>query len=102
MAWIRTATSLITFGFALYKFFFYLREAEHVNFPEQMLGPRSYGLIMIGIGIFTLAIATMQHRAAVKALRRQHEAIPTSLATIVAGLIAILGILAFATAVFRE
>jgi putative membrane protein len=101
MAWIRTATSLITFGFALYKFFFYLREAEGTKLPAQMLGPRGYGLVMIGIGIFTLTAATIRHRLAIKTLR-ERQSIPISLATIVAGLIAILGLLAFAAAIFRE
>ena len=69
MAWVRTATSLITFGFTLYKFFFYLQEQEPAKHAEQLIGPRTYGLIMIGIGVFTLAAATWQHRRQMKRLR---------------------------------
>ena len=102
MAWIRTATSLITFGFALYKFFFYLNDVEGNKLHEQILGPRGYGLVMIGIGIFTLVVATVQHRLFIKTLRSEYQDIPISLATIIAGLIATLGVFAFVATVFRE
>ena len=62
MAWTRTATSLITFGFTLFKFFEYLHERGEAARGQQVLGARTFGLIMIGIGVFTLVLATVQHR----------------------------------------
>ena len=50
MAWVRTSTSLIAFGFTLYQFFFYLHEREGVPRPQQLFGPRTFGLVMIGVG----------------------------------------------------
>ncbi len=102
MAWVRTSASLITFGFTLYKFFFYLREQESAKHAGQILGPRTYGLIMIGIGVFTLALATWQHRQQMKRLRTQYADAPFSLSLVVAALIASLGILAFVATLLRE
>ena len=59
MAWVRTATSLITFGFTLYKFY-HLQEQYPAKYADQLIGPRSYGLIMMGLGIFALAAASWQ------------------------------------------
>jgi uncharacterized membrane protein YidH (DUF202 family) len=61
MAWVRTATSLISFGFTIYKFFQYLQERQ-TNVEERLLGPRGYALVMITIGIVALVLATLQHR----------------------------------------
>lgn len=102
MAWVRTATSLITFGFTLYKFFFYLQEQEPAKYAEQLIGPRTYGLIMMGVGVFTLAVAAWQHRRQMMRLRAQNAEAPFSLSLVLAGLIAILGILGFITAALRE
>lgn len=102
LAWINTATSLITFGFTLYKFFFYLREQQPDKPVEHLLGPRTFGLIMMGIGVFALSMAIWQHRAQVKKLRAQAPNIPKSISLWVAGLIAILGILGFVAAVQRQ
>jgi putative membrane protein len=102
MAWIRTATSLITFGFTLYKFFQYLHEQNHLHEAQHPLGARTMGMIMIGLGVFTLAAATWQHRLQLKRLAPAAEKTPFSLALVVATLIAGLGILAFIAAVFRQ
>ncbi len=102
LAWVRTATSLITFGFTLYKFFYSLQEIEHLPRPHQLIGARGYGLIMMGIGVFTLAMATWQHRQLMKPLRAAYPEAPFSLSAVLAGLIAGLGILGFLAAVFRQ
>jgi putative membrane protein len=102
MAWVRTATSLIAFGFTLYQFFFYLNLREPVPRARQLLGPRTFGLAMIGIGVIALAIATWQHRRNMIGLREHYRDAPFSLALVVAALIAILGILGFAAAIFHE
>lgn len=101
MAWIRTATSLITFGFTLYKFFFYLHMQEPTRHDEQVLSARTFGLFMIAIGLITLALATVQHRRQIQRLQTQYPAAPLSLATVLAGLIAGLGLLGFTAAIFR-
>jgi len=90
MAWTRTATSLISFGFTIYKFFQYLREERQV--AEGVLGPRGFALLMIGIGLAALVLATVEHRRNMKALRETYGPVPYSLAAVVAGFIAILGV----------
>ena len=100
MAWVRTATSLISFGFAIHKFFQYLKENGKGH--ESLLGPREFGLMMIGIGLLVLLFATIQHHRDIKALRKNFPSdVPYSQATIMSSLICILGILAFVAVLFR-
>jgi putative membrane protein len=101
MAWIRTAASLITFGFTLYKFFEFLHEREPGTAPQGPLTARTYGMVMIVVGIVTLALATWQHRVSVKRLRLQYREEPFSLALLVAAFISGLGLLALAATIFR-
>jgi putative membrane protein len=102
MAWIRTSVAMITLGFSIYKFFFFLREMEPGKHVEQLFGARAYGLVMIAIGVVTLAVATWQHRRDLKRLGSYDFDLPSSLSTILAALIASLGILAFGAAVFSQ
>ena len=101
MAWVRTATSLISFGFTIYKFFQYLQERQ-TNVEERLLGPRGFALIMITIGIVALALATLQHRRDMIALRALHPEVPYSMATVLAGLISLLGLAALLAVLFRQ
>jgi len=101
MAWVRTATSLISFGFTIYKFFQYLQERQAAP-REGLLGPRQYAMLMIAIGIIALALATLQHRRDMIALRKHHPEVPYSLATVLAGLISLLGIVALLAVIFRQ
>jgi len=101
MAWVRTATSLISFGFTIYKFFQYLQEKSEAR-ADRLFGPREFALVMIGIGLMALVFATVQHRRDVVQLRHWYPGVPYSLATILAGVLSILGIVAFLTVVFRQ
>jgi putative membrane protein len=101
MAWTRTATSLITFGFAIYKFF----QLEGVSGlrprTHAIIGPRHFAMFMIIIGLFALAVATIQHWQHRDSLRKQGIEISRSLAAVVAGLISLLGILAIVAVILR-
>ena len=100
MAWVRTATSLISFGFTIYKFFQYLQE-KGSGANERLFGPREFALVMIGIGLMALALATVQHRRDVVRMREMYPGVPYSMATILAGLLSILGLVAFVAVVFQ-
>jgi putative membrane protein len=100
MAWIRTATSLISFGFTIFKFFEYLQEDKQRPL-HQFLGPRRFGMLMIGIGLVALILATLQHVRSMKALRLDYRDAPYSLAFVMAALIGALGVLGFLSAVIR-
>ena len=100
MSWIRTATSMITFGFSIYKLI------EEAN-PDQvvsrkLLTPRIVGMSMIACGLIGLLLAHIQHTIALRRLRRYDVTIPASVSSILAVLILIFGIALFIGAWFRQ
>lgn len=59
MSWIRTATSLITFGLSIYKFF----QLEVPNRAEtRLIGPREFALVLVSIGMISLVLATFEYK----------------------------------------
>ncbi len=100
MAWIRTATSLITFGFSVYKFF----QLETAIRPEQqrLIGPRQFSIILVSIGIFSLLLATMEHHFNIRALRKSYPESRRSLAVLVAAMVSSLGLIALVAILFRQ
>lgn len=101
LAWIRTATALITFGFTIYKFF-QLELARVAPRQERLFGPREFALLMIVIGLMSLLIAAFEHWHDLKALRDQYLIRSRPMASVLAGLVSILGLVAIAAVVFRQ
>ena len=99
MGWVRTAVSLISFGFTIARVFEFLREKEGER--ATLLGPRAIGSIMIVTGLVALALATMQHRQASKILHECCPALPPSVAGVMAAFFALLGILALVSVTLR-
>jgi putative membrane protein len=104
MAWVRTSTSLISFGFTIYKFFQYEIGKGAPAATERLLSPRGFALVMIGTGLIALLMSTIQHREGMKRLRAESglATVPISIATVVAALFSVLGILAFLAVLFQE
>jgi len=102
MAWVRTATSLIGFGFTIYKFFQYLREQQGLEPDGRVLGPRRFAMLMISIGLLALLLATIQQLLLRKKLKRIYPEAGFSLATIMAAFISLLGILALIAVILRQ
>ena len=100
MAWIRTSTSLITFGFTIYKFF--QLEEPPPGRPNRLIGPRGFAFMLVSIGLFSLTIATLEHRQNIRTLGAQYAGKRRSLAVLVAAMISILGILALVVILFRQ
>lgn len=98
MAWVRTATSMITFGFTIYKFFQFEVARSARN---GVLTPRDFGLIMISIGLLTLLLAIISRRKQSAALSKQLRQRRTSLSEIVAILMFAFGILVLAATALR-
>jgi putative membrane protein len=98
MSWIRTATSLITFGFTIYKYFQLQRVALE---SERVIGPREFSLILICLGLFSLVLAVWQNRQGVLGLRALYPKTPRSLAGGLAALIALLGFMALTVVILR-
>ena len=101
MAWVRTSTSLISFGFTIYKFFQYLREQNAVR-SDRWFGPREYALLMISVGIVALVFATLQHRRDMKALRAVYPEVPYSLVTVLAAFMSLIGVVTLLAVIFRQ
>jgi putative membrane protein len=105
MAWVRTGTSMISFGFTMYKFFQYLRDDRITRDAERMLGPRGVALLLIGIGIGGLALATLDYRRQMTMLRERYQAygpFPESITLAVASMVAGLGVFGFVVVFLRQ
>ena len=92
MSWIRTAASLITFGFSVDQFFA-LTHSEHLT-HRYLFTPRQFAIFLISIGLTSLLLATLDHRRSLKLLITHYrvEQSPRTAAGVVAALIALLGI----------
>jgi putative membrane protein len=101
MAWIRTSLSMIAFGFTIYKFLQMLHEQSPVAVLRPN-APRNVGLLLVGIGTFAVAVAYVQHWQYVRKLSPDTPFRLWDLASIVAILIGLLGILIFASMVYTS
>jgi putative membrane protein len=103
MAWIRTGTSLISFGFAIFKFFqLELPHGAQGNYPHYRIGTREFALIMVVVGMLSLLMGTVEYRRNIQALRKLDPDIPRSLAGVLAGLIFMIGTLALVLVIYRQ
>jgi inner membrane protein YidH len=99
MAWVRTGTSMISFGFTIYKFFQF--EAGKTQVPRGLIGPRDFALVMVSIGLISLLLAVFQHRAEVRELEAHMHPKPRSLTEVVALLVSLFGLFVLITAIFH-
>lgn len=98
MAWVRTATSMIGFGFTVYKFFQF-EVGHNPAVTPGFLTPRKFALIIVSVGLVTLLLATLQHRRENRDLRGYMAKPRRSLAQIVAAMVSIFGILVLLEAI---
>ncbi len=99
MAWTRTALSMISFGFTVYKFMQYMQE-EGTAIIKSHRGPLNFGMSLIALGVISLLIACFQHWYTQKRIDPSGKP-HFSLAFIVAGFIAGVGLLALANVIFK-
>lgn len=100
LSWVQLALALISFGFSIAKAFQFLHEAQGERSP--VLSASTVGILMIAIGLAALALATVQHRRAIRALRLRCPELPASNADILSVVIVALGIVALVGAVLRH
>jgi putative membrane protein len=100
MAWVRTGTSMISFGFTIYKFFQF-ETSSNATVRKSLLSPRHFALIMVSIGLLSLLMATIQHRQQVRELKKYLQPPSRSLAEIVAALVSGFGLLVLLATVFH-
>ena len=99
MAWVRTGTSLITFGFAVYKFF-QLDAAVKLS-GKMLVGPREFAMALILIGLLALVLGTLEHARDLRSLRNMHPQLPGSLSRWVAVAMVLLGTAALVAVVLH-
>jgi putative membrane protein len=92
MAWVRTAISMISFGFTMVKFFEYLEENKQKQF--HFFGPAGVGMILILIGTLALVVAVRQYQQVVTELGTAPHSARWSLSVLVAIAVALLGVFA--------
>jgi putative membrane protein len=68
MSWLRTATALIGFGFAIVQFFEHLQQLPGVRPAEYPRAPQYLGLALISCGVLALVISIWQYRWTVRYL----------------------------------
>jgi len=101
MAWVRTALSMISFGFTIYKFLQVLQEQSTLPVLRPQ-APRNVGLTLIGIGVFALTIASVQHWNYMNTLSPDRLYKPWwDLTFIVACVLGLLGLLMFGSIILR-
>jgi putative membrane protein len=70
MAWVRTAITLIGFGFTIVQFFERLPQLTGAEPLRQPAAPFYFGLLLIGAGIVALVISGWQYRTVIAYLRQ--------------------------------
>lgn len=109
MAWVRTCTALIGFGFTIVQFFQRLATTPGVAEAVRPQAPRYLGLALIGSGIAGLLISVVQYRRLIAYLDTEFAAIakvPDSVASktpleAIALALVLIGIFAFCAILFR-
>src|SRR5262249_34557833 len=72
LAWVRTGTALITFGFSIYSL---PRIVTREQTSTYFLGPHLLALIMVVIGLVALLLATLEYRRNIRVLAAQYPGI---------------------------
>jgi len=102
MGWIRTALSMIGFGFTIYKFLEPFSAKEGASgigvLTQHSRGPWAYAAQP---RVFSLLIACIQHRQYVKKLRSDQPYRPWDLGLVVAALVGLLGLAMIVSIILR-
>jgi inner membrane protein YidH len=102
MAWIRTALSMIGFGFTIYKFFQYLPEEIGDGRLRRPQAPRNLGLTLIALGTVALAGAAWQHIDFLKHIGQPGQTHLWSIAFVIAVCVVVIGVLTFYGVLLRQ
>lgn len=100
LAWVRTAASLITFGFAVAKFSNILRPSSPESIVYSFSAPQM-GLVLVCIGLGSLVLAVIEHRKNIRDLGRRYASKRPSSAVTLAATVALFGVLALAAMIVR-
>lgn len=103
MAWVRTGLSLISFGFTIYKFLEYERAqvSEAGKALASVSSPKVIGLFMIGLGIFSLVLGTVENVMTIRSLRARYDINKPRFSIVISGVLMILGVILFVGILFH-
>lgn len=68
MAWLRTALSMISFGFTIYKVLEGLKGGD-VGMVAKQFEPRTVGLFLVGLGTLAMVMGTVEYWFAIKGMQ---------------------------------
>jgi putative membrane protein len=102
MAWIRTALSMIGFGFSIYKFFQYLPEEIAAGNIQRPQAPRNLGLSLIALGTLALGAAAWQHLNFLKEIGVSPARYLASISFVVAIAVILIGCVTFYGVLLRH
>jgi putative membrane protein len=69
MSWVRTSLSMVTFGFSIAQFFYFL--AERQDDADFTASPNRLGIALIGVGMLVLVLAMVEHLLRIRTLKSQ-------------------------------
>lgn len=69
MSWIRTSLSLLTFGFSITQFFYYLEQQKEGI--QVSPGPRRMGFTLVCVGIVVLLAAMVEHVLRLRKMKKE-------------------------------
>ena len=108
-AWVRTAVSLIGFGFTIVQFFERLNSMEGFKAAKSPFLARYVGLILIAVGTLGLVVAIWQYQTLVQYLHSepfrdiaQVKEVPGSATVYIAVILCLVGVFAFVAVVTRS
>ena len=103
MAWVRTGLALISFGFTIYKFLDIQRQQliEAGKIVPAVSGPKVFGLLMIGIGILSLVMGTVEYLETIRSYRMQSRIRRSMYSLYLSAIITVIGIILFAGIIFQ-
>jgi putative membrane protein len=70
MAWVRTALSMLSFGFTIYKFLETAAQQGHLARPES---PQKVGLFLAGMGTASMILGVLGYWTTLRELRRTED-----------------------------
>jgi putative membrane protein len=104
MAWIRTSLSLIGFGFGIDSVVSAIKSLQIAQNIDPVRFSRLLGLAFIGLGIYSLVVAALEHNQELKRIQRNTDYFYTprrSLGLTVATGLIIVGVMAFLGILWR-
>jgi putative membrane protein len=97
MAWVRTGLSLISFGFTIYKFLD-IQDKQLQAMGRTLMAvssPKVVGLLMIGLGILSLILGTIENLAIFKSYNLHYNIRHPRYSLFITGIITTIGIVLF-------